>query len=387
MRCYIETSWESLHKFGEELCGDKVEIVQNDEGTLMVLSDGLGSGVKANILSSLTAKIISTMLSAGVKLKDVVETIASTLPVCSVRQVAYSTFTVIQVGKDGQAYLVEFDNPSLILIREGKRAYIPWEESVISGKRVRQARMQWKLNDLAVLFSDGVIHAGIGRTLDLGWQHENVVRFLEETYTMEDTCYDVQHRLVTKCNELYQWKPGDDTTVAAMRLRVPVPACVLVGPPVRREEDAAVVEELLNCPGMKVVCGGTTSQIVSRHTGRELQIQLQYLSRDVPPAAAMEGIDLVTEGVVTLGKTLDLMEEYIASKDPGIFSAQSDGAHLLARALVIQCTSVKFIVGRALNPAHQNPDMPISLSIKLRLVKDIAAALRRIQKPVELKYC
>ena len=121
MKFFIETSWASLNHFGEELCGDKVEIVKRDNGILLVLSDGLGSGVKANILASLTSKIISSMVSAGADISDVVETIASTLPVCKVRNVAYSTFTLMQVDKDGNAYFVEFDNPSLVLMREGKR--------------------------------------------------------------------------------------------------------------------------------------------------------------------------------------------------------------------------------------------------------------------------
>ena len=126
MSVFIETSWGSLFKWGEELCGDKVELVKKAEGVLLVLSDGLGSGVKANILAGLTSKIITSMISAGAQIKDVVETIASTLPVCKVRQVAYSTFTMMQVDREGNAYLVEFDNPTLILLREGKRVFIPW---------------------------------------------------------------------------------------------------------------------------------------------------------------------------------------------------------------------------------------------------------------------
>ena len=387
MSFFIETSWGSLLKWGEELCGDRVELVKQEDGVLLVLSDGLGSGVKANILAGLTSKIITSMVTAGAELKDVVDTIASTLPVCKVREVAYSTFTMMQVDHEGNAYLVEFDNPTVILLRNGKRVFIPWVEQNISGKQIREAHLKLKLGDIAVTFSDGIIHAGVGRLLNLGWQHENVVQFLEETWQADDTAYDVQHRLLNECNSLYQGHPGDDTTVSALRICVPIPCCVMVGPPVHPEDDEEVVGELLACPGIKVICGGTTSQIVSKRLGKELKILLQYISPDVPPIATMEGIDLVTEGVVTLGKTLEILEQYEETKDPELLIAKKDGAHLLAETLVEKCTSVKFIVGRALNPAHQNPDMPISLSIKLRLVKDISECLKRLGKPTTLKYC
>ena len=387
MSFFIETSWGSLLKWGEELCGDRVELVKQEDGVLLVLSDGLGSGVKANILAGLTSKIITSMVTAGAELKDVVDTIASTLPVCKVREVAYSTFTMMQVDHEGNAYLVEFDNPTVILLRNGKRVFIPWVEQNISGKQIREAHLKLKLGDIAVTFSDGIIHAGVGRLLNLGWQHENVVQFLEETWQADDTAYDVQHRLLNECNSLYQGHPGDDTTVAALRICVPNPCCVMVGPPVHPEDDEEVVGELLACPGIKVICGGTTSQIVSKRLGKELKILLQYISPDVPPIATMEGIDLVTEGVVTLGKTLEILEQYEETKDPELLIAKKDGAHLLAETLVEKCTSVKFIVGRALNPAHQNPYMPISLSIKLRLVKDISECLKRLGKPTTLKYC
>ena len=387
MSFFIESSWGSLNHYGEELCGDKVEIIKDDHGVLLVLSDGLGSGVKANILASLTSKIIASMVTAGAPIKDVVDTIASTLPVCKERQVAYSTFTMMRIDCEGNAYFVEFDNPSLVLLREGKRVFIPWVEQNISGKQVREAHMKLKLGDIALTFSDGVIHAGVGRSLNLGWQHENVVKFLEETFQPGDAAADVQHRLLMKCWDLYEGHCGDDTTAAALRICEPKPCCVMVGPPVHPEDDEDVVNDLLSCPGIKVICGGTTSQIVSKRLGRELQIDLEYISPEVPPIAHMEGVDLITEGVVTLGKTLDILERYAATRDASVLREKKDGAYLLAQTLVEKCTSVKFIVGRALNPAHQNPDMPISLSIKLRLVKDISDCLKGMGKPTTLRYC
>ena len=178
MKLYFETSWGSLNKKGEELCGDKVEIIKAGEDTVMVLADGLGSGVKANILASLTSKIVSTMLAAGTDIADVIETMAATLPVCKERQVAYSTFTFLRVSPDGMAHIVEFDNPDMVILRDGKSIFIPREEKVIADKTIRETRMQLEVGDICVFFSDGVIHAGVGMLLNLGWQQENVEKYL-----------------------------------------------------------------------------------------------------------------------------------------------------------------------------------------------------------------
>lgn len=388
MKLYIETSYGSLNKMGEELCGDKVEIVKAGEDTIMVLADGLGSGVKANILASLTSKIVSTMLVAGAEVEDVIETIASTLPVCKERLVAYATFTFLRIKPNGEAYIVEYDNPDLVLLRDGKSYPLPRREREVAGKLIRETNIQLRVGDICVMFSDGVIHAGVGKLLNLGWQQENVVQYLEDSYKKDATAHSVQTLLLSACNSLYVEEPGDDTTVAACRVRTPNVAYVMVGPPVNKNEDEKLVNELIHFDGTKIVCGGTTSQIVSKVSGKQLKTDLNYISPDVPPIGRMEGIDLVTEGVITLGKTLDLMQRYEkggVGRDNALDS-KKDGAHLLAQTLIYKCTGVKFVVGRALNPAHQNPDLPLNLGIKLRLVQDIADCLKRLDKQVEIEY-
>ncbi len=388
MRLYFETSFGSLNKKGEELCGDKVELLRREGDVILVLADGLGSGVKANILSSLTSKIVSTMLAQGATIKDVIETMASTLPICSERQVAYSTFTFLHIAQDGEAHIVEYDNPELVLLRGGKRYELPRCELTVGGKSIRETHIRLKADDRCVLFSDGVVHAGVGKLMNLGWRQENVVKYLEDAYSREATAYSLQSLLLSACNNLYMEEPGDDTTVAVIRVRNPNIACVMVGPPVDSSDDERVVHELLKNEGTKIVCGGTTSQIVSRITNRKLKTVLNYISPDVPPAGFIDGIDLVTEGVVTLGRALELVKRY-ESGTPGRENAlnyKKDAASQLAQTLINKCTGVRFMVGRALNPAHQNPKMSIDLNIKLRLVTDIAQSLQRLGKDVAIEY-
>lgn len=385
---YYETSYGSLIKNGEELCGDKVEVVKVANDTIIVLADGLGSGVKANILASLTSKIVATMLSAGADIPDVVETIASTLPVCSERQVAYSTFSFIRIDPEGWAHLIEFDNPEAVFLRGGKRLLVNREQIVIGGKTLKEARLKLEPGDMCIIFSDGVVHAGVGKLLNLGWQHDNVVDYIEKAYKKDSTAHSLQNLLLSACDNLYMQAPGDDTTVVVCRVIPPNTAYVMVGPPVDKSDDEKLVNRLLSFDGTKIVCGGTTSQIVSRISGRELITKLDYIRPDVPPVGTIEGIDLVTEGVITLGRTLDIIKKYETGTvgRENSLNYKNDGASLLAQTLINKCTGVKFVVGRALNPAHQNPDMPIDLSIKLRLVEDIAESLKRLDKKVEIEY-
>ncbi len=388
MSYYFETSFGSLNKHDEELCGDKVEITKEGGYTTMVLADGLGSGVKANILASLTSKIVSTMLSSGADISDVIETMASTLPVCKERQVAYATFTFLRVDPEGNARIVEYDNPELVLLRDGKSIPLPRKVIEISNKVIKESEITLKPGDVLTMFSDGVIHAGVGKLLNLGWQQKNVVEYLENAYKRETTANALQTLLLAACNNLYMESPGDDTTVAVCRVRTPNVALVMVGPPVNSENDQKLVQELINFRGTKIVCGGTTSQIVSKISGRPLKTMINYISPDVPPTAKIEGIDLVTEGVITLGKTLEIMEKYETGSTgrDNQLNYKNDGAYQLAQMLINSCTGAKFVVGRALNPAHQNPDLPLNLGIKLKLVQEIAECLKRLDKEVSIEY-
>ena len=150
MELYLENGYTSLNKAHEELCGDKVEVAYNGDYTTVVLADGLGSGVKANILATLTSKILCTMVSNGIDLDECVNTIIQTLPVCKERGVAYATFSVVYMNKQGEGYLFEFDNPEAIYITGGKCADFDRKAHDYSGKTVYITELKLKPGDYIV---------------------------------------------------------------------------------------------------------------------------------------------------------------------------------------------------------------------------------------------
>lgn len=389
MTLYVDTGFESLNKYNEEICGDKVEIVRNENSVVVVLSDGLGSGVKANILATLTVKIIGTIMANGSSIDEAVETIANTLPVCHDRGIAYSTFSILQIFNSGEGYLVEFDNPSVFRMRKGKPFLFDTNIRVISGKVIKESRFTVIPEDAFIMVSDGVIHAGIGRTLNLGWQWDNVAEYIQRVYKPGISAKELTKLLLSACDSLYAQMPGDDTTVVTVNIRKPKNLVVMVGPPIDSDHDKAVVSSFASFEGKKVVCGGTTSQIVARELGKEIITNFDYFNPSIPPTAEIDGIHLTTEGVLTLRKAL----EYIKACESSESTMQDflnlnkkDGASRLASILLEESTDIHFIVGRAINPAHQNTEFPLNLGIKLKIVEEIIIYLKKMDKRVSLEY-
>ena len=389
---YVETYSESLRKKGEELCGDMVNVIRKPDETILVLADGMGSGVKANILATLTSKIISTLMSGDADIDECVETISETLPVCSIRGIAYSTFTIVRVKHNGEIYTAEFDGPEFVMLRDGVLEEPEKEMRVISGKEIWESHFTAKPGDMIISFSDGVIHAGIGRLINLGWKRVNVMEFIQRNYRPHISARVMTKDLVSVCDHLYEGEPGDDTTVAAVHIMPRTTTRVMVGPASSPDMDAKQVRDLILTSGKKVVCGGTTSKIVARELGQRIDVELKYYDEEVPPTAHIEGIDLVTEGILTLSAaekrmkdSLDEYEDNVRKKEI-LDLAKKDGATKLVRLLVEECTDVVFMMGQANNPAHQNLDAPVSLNIKVRIVQNIATMLEKLGKHAEVEY-
>ena len=386
MSVYIETYYESLNKWNEELCGDTVGVVRARDSVVAVLADGLGSGVKANILSTLTGKIVLSMLSGGATIDEALETVVNTLPVCAQRGVAYCTFTMLQIFPDDRVYIAEFDNPELVILREGKRLEFPARKRFLSGKTIYERRFTAQPEDTFVVFSDGVIHAGVGsKSLPLGWLRKNAVAFLEEKYRPCVSAAALTRLLLSRCNEIYEGHPMDDTSVLTVRLRRPLQLNLMAGPPADPEKDVETVKKFMALPGLHAICGGSTSQMTSRILGRTMSVNLDYDDPKVPPTAAMEGIELVAEGALTLTRTLQYLEQY-RQKGASAVVPGKNGAAQLARMLTDQCTNLHMMLGMARNPAHQNPKLPIDYDVKMRVLREIARHMEEMGKDVVIEY-
>ena len=383
-----DIGYKSINHHGEELCGDHVDIVEpNDESTVIVLSDGLGSGVKASILSTLTSKIISTMLAEGLSLEECVETIAATLPVCSVRGVAYSTFTIIHLKNNQTAELIQYDNPHAIIIRDEQNWDYPKTEMNIGGKKIFKSVINLQENDIFVAMSDGCPHAGIGLSYNFGWKREDIIDFVETIVPAGYTAKTLSTMIVDECDKLYGHKPGDDATACVVRIRKRVPMNMLFGPPSNRDDADRMMSLFFSKEGKHIICGGTTSSIAAKFLRKPLKPTLSFEDSDVPPIAELEGVDLVTEGVITVNKVVEYANDYLGENTfYEHWSFKKDGASLICRLLFEEATDINFYVGRAINPAHQNPDLPINFNIKMNLVDELSKALKQMGKRIKVSY-
>ena len=383
-----DIGYKSINHFGEELCGDHVDVVeQSEDSSVIVLADGLGSGVKASILSTLTSKIISTMMAEGLPIEECVSTIAATLPVCSVRGVAYSTFTIIHLKNNETAEIIQYDNPHVIIIRDDKNYDYSKTEMNIDGKKIFRSVIKLQENDIFVAMSDGCPHAGIGILYNFGWKREDIIEFIETIAPAGYTAKTLSTMLVDECNRLYGGKPGDDATACVLRIRKREPMNMLFGPPANRDDADRMMSLFFSKEGKHIICGGTTSSIAAKYLGKQVKATLNFEKSDIPPIAEIEGVDLVTEGVITVNKVLEYAKDYLGDNEfYEHWSFKRDGASLISRLLFEEATDINFYVGRAINPAHQNPDLPINFNIKMNLVTELSDCLRKMGKRIKVSY-
>ena len=378
----------SVNHVGEELCGDHSDVVETDENSkVIVLADGLGSGVKASILSTLTSKILSTMISAGLSVEDCVETIADTLPVCSVRQVAYSTFTIMHIVNNEEMVLIQYDNPLVILLRDGKNYDYPKTEMNIKGKKIYKSKISLCENDIFIAMSDGCIHAGVGLSLNFGWERDDIISYMETFYDVGFTAKTLASILLDECYKLYGGEPGDDTTVGVVHIRKREPMNLLFGPPSNRDDCDKMMSLFFSKEGKHIVCGGTTSSIAAKYLGKTIKPSIEFVDPQIPPIAELEGVDLVTEGVITVNRVLEYAKDYLKENKLYVkWSSGRDGASMICRLLFEEATDINFYVGRAVNPAHQNPDLPINFNIKMNLVSELSKCLEQMGKKIKVSY-
>jgi len=378
----------SYNHVGEQLCGDHYQIVKPDENTLVVvLADGLGSGVKASILSTLTSEIISTMMAHNLSIEECVETIAETLPVCKERGIAYSTFTILKISQNRYVQIYNFDNPELILLRNGKEKIIPSSMIELCGKKIYRSEIEADLYDVFILLSDGTIHAGLGQSMNFGWERPQIIDYISALYNKDYSSKSLATELVSHCNDLYGNKPGDDTTAVVLRIRKRCQVNLLIGPASNVDDDGKMLSLFFSKEGKHIVCGGSTSNMVAEYLHKPLVMDTEYIDKEIPPTSFLEGVDLVTEGVITINKVLAYAKNSLQNnQDYFQWCFKQDGASKIARILFEEATDINFFVGCAVNPAHQQPGVKMNFTIKMQLIDELAKTLKDMGKRIKVSY-
>ena len=387
---YADIGYQSLTKSGQIVCGDHVEKIEQPDGSVvLVLADGLGSGVKACILSTLTSTIISRMFAEKLPITYCVRAIAEALPICSVRNLAYSTFTVISITPTGLAYVIQYDNPGAVLIRRGYEVPIPFISMTIDEKNIESAAVQLQKGDVLMVFSDGAEHSGVGpgMSYSYGWGRQNIIKYMEPLCLVGYSAKTLNTILLDECNRRYGGKPGDDTTALTVYMRTHEQVNLMIGPPANMEDNDKMMSLFFAKGGKHIVCGGTTSRIAAEYLKKPLAVSMDYGDDDIPPMGSIEGVDLVTEGIITINRVLEYAKDYLEdNKTYSQWCYKRDGASLIARMLFEEATDINFFVGRAVNPAHQNPDLPITFSIKMQLVRELSECLKQMGKRIRVSY-
>ncbi|MEG1427511.1 MAG: serine/threonine-protein phosphatase, partial [Oscillospiraceae bacterium] len=257
----------------------------------------------------------------------------------------------------------------------------------IGGKTIYQSRISIRENDVFIAMSDGAIHAGVGASLNFGWERKDIVSYMEMMYDKSYPSKILISLLLEECNRLYGGKPGDDTTVCVVKIRKRRQVNLLIGPPSNREDVNKMMSLFFSKEGKHIVCGGTTSTIAGEFLGKPVVANLDYFDPEIPPTASIEGVELVTEGVVTMSRVLAYATDYLAENACyAHWGYRRDGASLIARLLFEEATDINFFVGRAINPAHQNPKLPITFNIKMRLVDELSECLSKMGKKIKVSY-
>jgi Stage II sporulation protein E (SpoIIE) len=375
---FIEVDYCQRAKHGQLIAGDVflTEKVKEEGRIVSVLSDGLGSGVKASVLASMTATMALKFAVSPMDIRKSAEIIMDTLPICSVRKISYSTFTVVDMARSGQTRIIEHGNPSFLLIRREGEACIEktevrperWRDRIIS-----YTTFEVKREDRIVFFSDGISQAGMGEyRTPIGWGLPGVESYIREQIDRHPhiSARELSRALVARAEEVDGLTAKDDITCAVVYVRSPRQLLVMTGAPFNRVHDQDLAKMAERTPGRKVICGGTTANIISRQLNRPIEIDLRQ-ARDsrVPPPARMQGFDLVTEGILTLGEVLRILEEGLAPEE-----LKTNAAVRLTRML-LDSDVVRFAVGTRINEAHQDPNIPVDLDLRRNIVKRIARIL------------
>jgi len=387
---YIEVEAHLENKFGNQVCGDVFfsRKIKEESKTIAVLSDGLGSGIKANVLASMTASMALNYSIINEPIERVAKTIMNTLPIDAQRQINYATFSILNIDSDGECNIVEYDNPPFYLIRGESCVKIQPKKTKVKANNKDNTILEYHFfaqkEDRIVIVSDGITQAGIGsREMPFGWGDESVQSFIIDTVIKQPkiSARELSKSILDKSKMLDGLKIKDDASCAVIYLRAPRKLLICSGPPYRKESDEKLANIIKEFNGAKIICGGTTAQIVSRELDLPIETDIFQLTYDIPPASSMKEIDLVTEGILTIGKVVEILENELDINDDRLGPA----ADIVK--MFFEHDSIHFLVGTKVNNAHQDPNLPVELEIRRSVLKKMASLLeRKYLKEVEMKF-
>lgn len=387
MNISLDYGYRSINHFGEEVCGDRVNIRQDRDRFIGVLADGMGSGVKANILSTMGSTILSTMLHGGEDLESAVDVVIRSLPVCSERGMNYCTFSVVSVDDRGIARLVEFDNPQAWIIRNRQVVQPERQLRQVEEKAIWESSLPLIEGDIIVVTSDGAVNAGMDNQFSYRWNWDSVAQWLTERAHHFTSARRLAAELVEAVNNLYGGRPMDDVTAMVLQVRPQNTVNLMYGPPEYPEDDEFMVHEFMESEGDRIICGGTTSNIVSRVMDSPVVTMPETAADGVPPIAFMADMELVTEGVLTMTRTGDILERYYGDMNADYRELDgNNGAAILAKYLVENCTELRAFIGRARNPGYEGKDVPLDLNMKMKAIDRVCDLLKANGKTVYKYY-
>ena len=378
---FIEVGSYQISKYGQGSPGDVFLSERSEElgRTICISADGLGSGIKANVLATLTATMAMNYIKSDIDIKRASEIIMDTLPVCSVRKVGYSTFTIVDISASGTVRMIEYDNPPSVFVRDGntvelERNSFEIETGSLGKREMKYATFQAQRGDRLAFFSDGVTQSGMGsKLMPLGWGDSNasscVLAAVQSDYSISSRLIakKVVHRALK--NDNLQAK--DDISCSVITFRKPRRTLIVTGPPFRKENDSLLASKYSEFIGSRVICGGTTANIIARECGGQITMDLTHLDPPIPPASKLAGATLVTEGTLTLSRALEYLKQ-----GGDIEQLPANPASRLVEIL-LDSDCIHFVVGTKINEAHQDPNLPASLDIRRNLLKDMVSTLNK----------
>lgn len=411
---FVDYDVRQINKLGEEVCGDGIQYVESTTAKILVLSDGLGSGIKANILSTITKVIISKLLVNDVEIEEVIDTLASTLPVCKERKMAYSTFSVLKFFNDGFVDIIEFDNPYLFYFRNSKLVSINRETIVKSDKTLYCSKIKAQRGDVIVVVSDGVTNAGCNESVSFGWGWNRVSEYLEKSLKEGADIHDLVQNVAFYASELNKNMPSDDITVLAVHIRDKRVLNIAIGPPSKKEQDISMANNFLSLPGRKIICGGTTAKIIAKSLNKKVEVVQNSARGKLPSKLRIDGINLVTEGMLTLSQVLenfdnvnpnvykersktnlhDIFKVYtrnnifqnIQEKIPEKFKyIPRDQVEELILELK-QSDEINCYIGKAENAAYLQKGFNLDITRKFRIIEDLKKKLEKMSKKICVEY-